>query len=97
MTITLLAGSYKLHLGVIEFHLCSTEIAEHGQMGFLAQHLLEALCHLDAAAHHHYVDVVGGSLKKYVAHITAHDIALKTEGIGCLGYHVKDFFVKNLC
>lgn len=63
----------------------------------LAQRLLQPLCHLDATAHDHHIDVVRRTLKKYVAHVAAHEVALYAHFVCHFAYLMKYLFVENLC
>lgn len=96
MAIALLAGSHKLHFERSAFHLSCTEIAEHRQMCLAPQHCLKARGHLNAATHHHHIDIVGRPLQKEVAHISAYHIAGQMQRIGCLRYLVKYISIEYL-
>ena len=96
-TVTFPPGSHEFHLRVVEFHLRRSKIPEDREMSLLAQLLLQCLGHLDAAAHDHHVDVVGGTLKEKVAHISPYDIALQSQAVGGLRDLVEDFLVEKLC
>ena len=62
-----------------------------------ADPLLQAAGHLDAAAHDDHVDILRRPLKKNVAHIAAHHIALHAQLVGGLAYLMKNLTVENLC
>ena len=58
VAVALLAGADELHLKVLILHLGRAEIAEDGQLGPLAEPLLQRLGYAYAAAYNHHVDVV---------------------------------------
>ena len=53
--------------------------------------------HLNTAAHHDNIYIIGRTLKKNITNITAHHKTLQSKTVCSLGYHVKNLFVKNLC
>ena len=102
--VALAACAHELHFGVVELYLRRTEVAVDGEMGapasgllVLAKCLLQRLCHLDATAHDHHIDVVSGALKEYVAHVAAHEVALYAHPVCHFAYLMKYLFVENLC
>ena len=62
-------------------------------MSVLAQPLLQRLGHFNAAAHHHYVNVVGGPFQENIAYIAAHDIAFYAFLVGHFAYLVEYLLV----
>lgn len=74
--------THELHFHSPKLHLRRSKIAEHRQMGLLAQPLLQGLGHFNAATHHHHVDVVGRPFEKKVANIATHNVTFQLQGIG---------------
>ena len=62
-------------------------------MSLAAKRVLQFLSHLNAATNNDYVDIVAGTFKKDVAHITAHDIALHAQPISRIAYLVEYFLI----
>ena len=97
MAVALSPRAHKLHLDVLVFHLSRAEIAEHGYVSLASEPLRQRVSHLYAAAYDHHVDVVGRTFEEYVAHISAHHIALHAQPVGGVSYFVKNVLVKYLC
>ena len=96
MAVTLLACSHELNLVAAVFHLRSAEVGIHRQVCAASELLAEGACHLNAFAHHDNVDVCRWTLQEYVAHVSAHNIALHLQRIGRLAYLAEDGGVKQL-
>ena len=71
--------------------------APSARLRVLAQFVLQCCSHLDAAAHNHHINVVGGAFEEDVTHISAYEIALDSKFVGHLAYAVKNILVKDLC
>ena len=101
VTIALLTGSHELHLYLLlmrssHLHLSRTEVAEHGEMGFPAQQLLQFLSHLDTTAHHYDIDIVRGALKEDITDIAAHHIAFHAHAVSNVSDLVKNLLIQQL-
>ena len=57
VAVALPSGTDKLHLHVPVFHLCRSEIAEHREVGRLAENVLQRCSHTNAASYNHHVDI----------------------------------------
>ena len=66
-------------------------------LGVKPELLLQRLCHINAAAHHHHINVVGGAFEEYIAYISAHKIALYMHLVGHFAYLMKYLLVEYLC
>ena len=101
MTIALLPGSHELHLVfntlLTEFDLGRTEIAEHGQMGFLAHHPLQFLSHGDTTPHNHHVDIIRWALEEDITDISSHHVALQPQMVCSLTDLVENVLIQYLC
>ena len=71
--------------------------APSARLRILAQFVLQCCSHLNTAAHHHHIDVVGGTFEKNVTYISAYEIALYAQFVSHLAYAVKYVLVKDLC
>ena len=57
VAVALPTGTDKLHLHIPVFHLCRSEIAEHREVGRLAENVLQRCSHTNAASYNHHVDI----------------------------------------
>ena len=96
MAVTLLPGSYELHLHSLELDLCRTEIAEHTQVCASPQPAGQSLGQCYAAPHRHDIDVLRRALQKKITHITAYDIAFHTLLISHFRYLMENLFVQQM-
>ena len=96
MAVTLLPGSYELHLHSLELDLCRTEIAEHTQVCASPQPAGQSLGQCYAATHRHDIDVLRRALQKKITHITAYDIAFHTLLISHFRYLMENLFVQQM-
>ena len=83
VAVALLACTHEFNLVLLVFHLRSTEIGIYGKVCSLSQFLAEGTCHLNTFAHYNNVNVGRWAFKEYIANISANDITLHTQFIGC--------------
>ena len=75
--------THKFQFLSVPLYLCGAEIAEQGKVSLSpAKAFGNGRCHVNARAHDHHVDVVGGTLEEEVAHVAAHEVALHAQGVG---------------
>ena len=76
------ACAHKLQLVTAAFDLRRAVGSEHRHMCAAAQFACHRLRHIDAAAHHHHIDIFRWAMQNEVAHIAANHIAFETEFVG---------------
>jgi hypothetical protein len=64
-------------------------------MSMPAEAMLQFFGHLNATAHDHHVDVVGGTLQENVTHIAAYHVALNAQMVGSLTYLMEYLLIKD--
>ena len=84
--IALAACADEFYLLLMPFQLRRAEVAEDADVCSFAEFLCQRLGETYAAslAHHHHVDVLRGTFQDDVPHITANDVALHAQRVGCL-------------
>ena len=97
MTITLLAGTHKLHFHTATLHLGGAEITENREMSLAPKLLFQRFSHLYATPHHHNINIVGRSFEKEVADIASHHVALHAKVVSHTTDLSENIFIKQLC
>ena len=88
--ITLPTRTHKFYLtSSLYLQLCRSEVFEHRKMCLFPQSLFEGLCHGDAAAHDHHVNIVRRAFEEDVAHVATHHITFHPHLVGDGGNHVE--------
>ena len=62
----------------------------------LAQLPLQRFSHLDAAAYHHHINILGRTLQEQISHVSSHHITFQPQPIGGGGNLMEYVFVEQL-
>ena len=96
MRVGLLAGTDELHFRTAELQLGRTEVLEDRHMRTLAQPTAQRLGHGNAAAHHNHIDILGRTLQKNVANVSAYHVAFQPKLVCRRGYLLEYIVTETL-
>lgn len=89
-------GADKFNFHPFILHLRRAKVFENRDVRPLPQLFAQRFRHGNSAADYHYIYIFRGTLQKDIAYITAHHVALQSEGIRRFGYFPENRFAEML-